>query len=301
MKPPDEQTVLKRSIAATILVGLTGVVFGLLSGSLSIVFDGVFSAVDASMTLLALGVTQLISKQVSNRFQMGFWHIEPMVLVFNGALLILLSFYAFLNAVGSLLSGGRMVELDWAIGYAVVIAIVCATMAIYGRRMNRTIRSEFLALDVKGWIMSGTITVALLLAFTTAAFLKGTAYETWVPYVDPAIVAVLTVCIIPLPLRTVYSGLKEIFLVAPADLDRHVQAIAKDAVARHGLLDYRTAVAKVGRLRMIEIHLIVPPDKDIGSVTTLDAIRSEIGAALGGNERDRWLTIAFTGDVKWAE
>eukprot|EP01031_Cornospumella_fuschlensis_P014966 gene14966-18287_t len=79
MTTATEQTVLKRSIAATIVVGATGVLFGLLSGSVSIVFDGVFSAVDAAMTLLALGVTRLIPRE-SSRFQMGFWHIEPMVL-----------------------------------------------------------------------------------------------------------------------------------------------------------------------------------------------------------------------------
>ncbi len=35
-----EQTALKRSIAATLLVGASGVGFGILSGSLSIAFDG---------------------------------------------------------------------------------------------------------------------------------------------------------------------------------------------------------------------------------------------------------------------
>ena len=74
MTAPTEQAVLKRSIAATIVVGTTGVLFGLLSGSVSIVFDGVFSAVDASMTLLALVVRHKIANP-SNRFQMCFWHI----------------------------------------------------------------------------------------------------------------------------------------------------------------------------------------------------------------------------------
>ena len=42
-----EQRILRLSIGVTVVVSLFGVVFGLLSGSLSIVFDGVFAAIDA--------------------------------------------------------------------------------------------------------------------------------------------------------------------------------------------------------------------------------------------------------------
>ncbi|MCK3780689.1 cation transporter [Ensifer sesbaniae] len=300
MTAPTEQAVLKRSIAATIVVGTTGVLFGLLSGSVSIVFDGVFSAVDASMTLLALGVTQLIPKQ-SKRFQMGFWHIEPMVLLFNAGLLTLLSFYAMVNAVGSILSGGNQLAFDWAIAYAAVVVVICLVMFFYIRRANRPIGSEFLALDVRAWAMSGVITAALLIAFLTAATLKGTAYAHWTPYVDPTILIVLTLCLIPLPIRTVFQALKEIFLVAPAELDERVRQAAANAVARHGFADYRTYVAKVGRSKMIEIYLIGTPETKVGTLAELDRIRAEIGVEIGDPGHDRWLTIAFTGEVQWAE
>ncbi len=103
-----EQRILRLSIGVTVVVSLFGVVFGLLSGSLSIVFDGVFSAIDAAMSGLALFVSRLVTRTGDNRrFQFGYWHIEPMVLAFNGGTLMLLCFYAFLNAVDSFLAGGR--------------------------------------------------------------------------------------------------------------------------------------------------------------------------------------------------
>jgi predicted Co/Zn/Cd cation transporter (cation efflux family) len=103
------------------------------------------------------------------------------------------------------------------------------------------------------------------------------------------------------PLRTVVSALKDVFLVAPAELDQKVRAAAEAAVARHGFLDARTYVAKAGRSRLVEVHFIVPAGFAIGSVGVLDAIREEVGEAIGGAGRDRWLTIAFTGDPKWAD
>ena len=95
-----EQRLLKLSIAVTVAVAAFGVLFGLLSGSMSIMFDGVFSAIDAAMSGLALFASRLVSRVADNRrFQFGYWHIEPMVLAFNGGTLMLLCFYAFLNAV----------------------------------------------------------------------------------------------------------------------------------------------------------------------------------------------------------
>jgi predicted Co/Zn/Cd cation transporter (cation efflux family) len=297
---PQESTVLKRSIAMTLLVGATGVVFGILSGSLSIAFDGVFSVVDASMTGMALLVTQLIARDTSRRFQMGFWHFEPMVLAFNGGLLSLLSFYAFVNAVGTILDGGRALEFGWAIVYSSFVVVVCVVMALYGRRANRTLHSSFIALDVKGWTMSAAITAALLGAFLVAFALEGTPYAHWTPFVDPAILAVLTLCLIPVPLKTVAQAVHDILLLAPADLDALARRVADETVQRHGFLRAHTYVSKAGRSRMVEIHFVVPADRDFGRIGAFDAIREEVGRAIGGAGPDRWLTVAFTGDEKWA-
>lgn len=299
MSASAEQAVLKRSIAATILVGVSGVVFGILSGSLSIAFDGMFSVVDASMTALSLLVVRLISRESSRRFQMGFWHLEPMVLVLNGALLTILTLYAFVNAVAALLAGGREIVFDWAIGYAVIIIAVCLTMFLYGRARNREIHSDFIALDVRGWAMSGLITGALLLAFTLAWMLQDGPYRSWTSYVDPAVLAVLTLIIVPMPLRIVFDALKDIFLIAPRELDASVRAIAAGAVARHGYSDVRTYVAKVGRSRLIELHFIVPVDHPDQSVAAFDRVRAELAEEIGGRAEDRWLTIAFTADPRW--
>src|SRR3981189_3492270 len=107
-----EQRMLRLSIGVTVVVSLFGVVFGLLSGSLSIVFDGVFAPLDAPMSGLALFVSRLVSREGDNRrFQFGYWHIEPMVLAFNGGTLMLLCFYAFLNAADRILGGRRPLDL----------------------------------------------------------------------------------------------------------------------------------------------------------------------------------------------
>jgi len=304
-----EQGVLRISIIVTFVLAVIGIVFGLLSGSFAIVFDGVYALTDATMTIVALLVANLIASSTAvgsarsklvKHFTMGFWHLEPMVLGLNGIMLSGAAVYALINAIGSIMSGGRELNFDQAIIYAVVTLAVTIGMAIYGHRANRTIQSDFVALDAKAWVMSASLTAALFLAFVFGYLVQGTSLEWTSPYVDPVVLAVVCVIIIPIPLGTIKQALADILLVTPADLKRHVDHVAEETVKRHGFLDYRAYVARVGRGRQIELFFIVPSDWPARRLQEWDLIRDEVGEALGDEGPDRWLTIAFTTDPEWA-
>ena len=149
----EEQRFLTVSVVATVAVAAFGILSGLASGSYSIAFEGAYALVDAGMTMLAVWVARLIAQSSQNasarlkeRFSMGLWHLEPIVLGLNGALLITVSTYALINAGITLLSGGTELRFGIAIVYAAVTLAVCAGMIVAGARLNRRIKSDFVAL-----------------------------------------------------------------------------------------------------------------------------------------------------------
>ena len=305
-----EKAALRLSVLCTVLIAILGIVFGAISGSFSIMFDGIYSLTDASMSLLSLMVVNLItahaasgtmSPRLRERFSMGFWHLEPIVLGLNGTLLIGVAVYALINAVASILDGGTQLQFGWAMLYALVTLIACVTIAVFERRANRKIQSDFLALDVKGWIMTGSITAALLIAFTIGFLIQGTGYAWISPYIDPAVLALVCVMIIPLPIGTIRKALADVMMVTPVDLQRHVSEVAEAFAHEQGLLSYRAYVARIGRLSQIELYFIVPAEAPARSIAQWDALRDEVGLRLGGEGPDRWLTVVFTGDLGWAE
>src|SRR5690349_18492433 len=167
-----EQGFLRISVTATVAVAGSGILSGLLSGSHSIAFDGAYSLIDAGMTLLTVWICGLIARSsegrsaiLRDRFTMGLWHLEPIVLALNGALLIAVATYALINAVITTLHGGNELRFGVAMVYAAATGVVCAVMATVGGRVNRRLKSDFIALDVQAWVMSGGIAVALLIAF----------------------------------------------------------------------------------------------------------------------------------------
>ena len=294
-----EQHVLKISIAVTFLLAVAGILFGLLSGSLAIVFDGMFNVVDMIMSILALLVARLLTSEGSRRFQYGYWHVEPMVLVFNGSTLILVCAYALINAIGSLLSGGRELNFDWAVVFALLMSVLSIAMYIYIRQKNRKVDSEFLRLDTHSWLISAVISTSLLFAFGIAACMENTRFSNLTPYVDPLILAILTGGLIFVPMNAVRDAMRDVFLIAPFGLDNEIRAFLDDLIVRQGFKTYSSYVAKIGRAQFIEIHIVVPAGYPISSIEALDLIRSEIRDAIGGDSPQRWLTIAFTAEESW--
>ena len=146
------------------------------------------------------------------------------------------------------------------------------------------------------WLMSGLITVALLAAFVAAMAMKGTAVAHLIPLVDPAVLALLALLILPMPFREARESFAEILVMSPPDLNASVRAAMAQLVARHGFLDYRSYVSKAGSARFIEVAVLLPAELRL-SVGELDALRAEIGEAIGGEGPQRWLTIVFTADT----
>lgn len=294
-----ELRVLKVSITVTFILAIICILFGLLSGSLAIVFDGMFNMVDTAMSILAFLVARLLTSEGSRRFQYGYWHVEPMVLVFNGSILILLCVYALINAIGSLLSGGRALNFDWAFIFALLMSVISIVMYLYVRHKNLKINSEFLRLDTQSWLISASISSSLLVAFWIATFLEGGAYHYLTPYIDPLILAMLTACLIFVPMAAVRDAMRDMFLIAPFNLDERVRSFLDELTIRHGFNKYSSYVAKIGRALFIEIHIVLPPGYPLASIEALDDIRHEIGEAIGGDGPQRWLTVAFTAEESW--
>lgn len=300
MDTSREQTLLKRSIAATLIVGAACVGFGLWMGSQAIVFDGIYSLVDVVLTLVVLAVSRLLSNESSRRFQYGYWHLEPLVVAFNSAMLSLACVYAMVNAITGLMSGGHTLAFGFGAAWAALIGVVSLAIFAYLRRGAKAMSSELLKLDARGWLIGGSLSLGLLIGFSAAVLMAGTRWAPWAGYVDSAVLLVIALCLLPMPAMTVWHALQEVLMVAPGALDRHVRTIMDAVVAEHGFSGYTSYVTRTGRIDVVEIHAIVPVDYPLNGIGQLDAIRQQIADRLGGRSAQYWLSVAFTGDRQWA-
>lgn len=297
-----EQQALRVSLVAILVLAALGIGFGLVSGSSAIIFDGVFSLVDAVMSAVSIVVAGLIarstagrlSERTRRRFTMGFWHFEPMVLAVNALLMMTVAAYALVQSVLTLLSGGRQIEFGPAVAYAAIVLALTSTLGLIEQRANRKIRSAFVAMDVKGWLMSGGVTGALLVAFLIGLLIDGTELAWMMPYVDPAVLMVVAAVLIPVPFSTLRTAVADIALVTPPDVWDEAEQVAARTVETEGFSDFRLYVAQVGRAKQVEIAFHVPAGLAPRPLEDWDRIRAELQRRLGQDDPNHWITVSFT-------
>ena len=234
MDTTPEQSVLKQSIVATALVGTSCIVFGLWIVSQSIVFDGVYSLFDVVLTLGSLAVSRLVGRDGSRRFQYGYWHLEPLVLTFNSAMLSLLCVYALINGIEGLRGEGHVIAFEGGMVWVVAIGAICIGLWLYIGRRARQLGSDLLRLDAKGWLVSGGLNVALLLAFALGAMARNTEFAAAGRYADSLVLVLLAIVMLPMPIASFVHALREVLQIAPADLDRRVRDVLDRVNTEHG-------------------------------------------------------------------
>jgi cation diffusion facilitator family transporter len=298
MQSSSEQRALKFSIALTVVLGVVGVASGLLTGSQAIIFDGMYSFVDVVPTVVSLLVVKLLARGSSRRFQYGYWHLEPLVAVLRDSILTIACIYAAIDAVNSLVSGGHDVAYGLAALWAGGLCVVGLAMALYLRRLAAALQSPMLELDARSWLISACLSLSLLIGFAIAIALQGTAMEGWTRYLDAIALLAMALIMLPMPLIGLWRSMTDVLQVAPEELDQRVHDLMNGVVRERGFLDYSSYIAKAGRGRFVEIHVLVPPDSHIDTAMA-DAIRREIATRLDAGSPYFWLTVDFTADRAW--
>jgi predicted Co/Zn/Cd cation transporter (cation efflux family) len=150
-----------------------------------------------------------------------------------------------------------------------------------------------LEVDARSWLVSACLSLALLIGFVIAAALAGTQWQDWIPYLDAIALLSMALIMLPMPLIGLWRSISDVLQVAPDELDARVHAVMDSVVKERQFLDYSSYIAKVGRGRFVEIHVLVSPESRI-DIETADAIRSEVSQRLNAGTPTFWLTIDFT-------
>jgi cation diffusion facilitator family transporter len=294
----SEQRTLQFSIALTVFLGLLGVASGLVTNSQAIIFDGMYSFVDVVPTVVSLLVVKLIARGTSHRFQYGFWHLEPLVAVLRDAILAVACIYAAIDAIKALTSGGHEVEYGRAALWAGILCVIGFSMTLFLRRRAKALQSPMLEVDARSWVVSTFLSLGLLIGFAIAAALAGTAWQAWIPYLDAIALLSMALIMLPMPLIGLWRSMSDVLQVAPNELDARVHAVMDGVVKEHQFLEYSSYIAKAGRGRFVEIHVLVTPQTRM-EIATADAIRADVSTRLNAGSPTFWLTIDFTADRRW--
>lgn len=142
------------------------------------------------------------------------------------------------------------------------------------------------------------LSATLLVGFLGAMLLKGTAYDDFIPFIDPSLTVLLALLASILPIKVIIKNIKEVLLVSPIQTNERIQEALEDIIAEYHFTDYSCHFAKTGRQYDLEINFLVA-NPNYWSIEQQDALRQVIHNRVVKNLGNTWLTVSFTADKKW--
>jgi cation diffusion facilitator family transporter len=293
---------LKLSIVGTFFMAILGLTFALLTHSEAILLDGVFSLVLLVMSLITLAVAKLVVSPDSHQFQFGFAHFEPLWNTLRALIVLVICAFAFFAAIDDLLHGGRNLQFGLATIYSVIATLGCALIAFFMARYRHKSQSSLVAIDAKAWFVDTIISCSILIGFIVIYFAKNTFLNEYLAYVDPLLVAVIVLIVIPIPIKLLKENLREVFWLAPdLGVQQEIKKRINDAIIDYDVSDVRIRLAKLGRYITLNAYIIVPASFKLNKIEDLDDIREKIKVKLLQYHPNMIFDIVFTADKTWSE
>lgn len=293
-----EHTALCVSLAGAIFMALLGFGFSIFTASEAIFLDGVFSLVNVTMGVITLRVSRLVFEPSSNRFHFGKAQVEPLLNTTKGLLFFGVVVVAGYAAAKSILMGGQEMIFSWAFLYSLIAAGGCLGIGLYLNKQNEDNPTPLLAVEAKGWMIDAVLSGVVLLAFGGGYILSKTAYAGFTVYIDPGLVILMSLFVLPVPYKILKDNLWDLLLGAPdEDIQEGVHEIVTRTLKAAPIEDFDLRFAKTGRFIFCDI-LVLISKKENYFLSSFDPIRKKIMREIEQQYPEIDLVIELTADKK---
>ncbi|RUO23976.1 cation transporter [Aliidiomarina minuta] len=256
------------------LFALSGLIMGLLSGSIMILFDSAYSLIGLLLAALSLFAMRAANKPASRRYPFGRMTAEPLAVLLKGLVLLLICLLSLFSAAWTLWQGGRAVEMDLVLIFGAINVIGCAITWAYLARCRKDSDGPLLVAEVRQWQMDTWLSAAVLIGFIIAFAISLTPYQHLAVYADPVMVLLIVSYFFKTPLGMMKKALREILLIsADSSLIERLQQQLHDSQVPVSTI----RAAQVGSYLLIDVDVPEQHAEHAGQVRrTIERLCTEL-------------------------
>lgn len=253
------RTVLAQVLGLNLLVTAAKIIVGLLTGSISMVADGVHSATDAASNVVGLIGSQWAGRPADEDHPYGHHKYETFATLGIGLLLVITSWGILQSILTRVTSGGTPEVGALSFGVMLVTLVINLGVMRYERRRGDQLQSQLLLADATH--TQSDIFVSLSVIGSLIAVLLG-----WV-WVDVVVACVIFVIVAWAGLQIIYQAaqvLSDTIVIDPAVVEETVLSI--DAIESCHKIRSRGTEQSV----YLDLHIRVDPHMTIEQAHRLD-------------------------------
>lgn len=302
MNVSHEQNILTFSACGALFFALLALIWGVIAKSQMIMFDGIYSFISLLLTGLYFYAARNIAMGSDENFPFGRTQMEPMVIVVQSIVLLLVCIKAFRNAVISLFSGGQEINSLSGMAYAAVGVTGCFIGWYYVTHTGSkdAAKSDLIRTQGAQWLMDTLLSLAVLIGFFISHIIQCAGYMQYAKYMDPLMVTISVLFFVREPIVSLIDGIKGIMIMTPEKaIYRTSKEAMKEIANQKGFEDIILRLGKSGRELIYEVSFVAKDPNNSLSVGEMDAIHREAETRLRNLfDRPLRLRVSFVHDRK---
>jgi len=301
-KNEKQSNLLIYSILFSAILSIIAFIIGFMTSSQVILFDGIFTLIGIALTFLSILSAQFIKKKDFKNYPFGKEAFEPFIVIAQYCIILAVCVSNMISAVRVILEGGADVDINSGFLYGFISAVLCYLAYMFLKFIAKRSATGIEEVEVTQWKFSFLFSLAMLAGFGVAWILSKTRLLPFVSYVDPVLAILITLLFIKTSVSSLRTSIKELLHAVPSlELTSLIEEKINQINLNYHFTDTVLRIGKVGQEIIIEIDYIIEENSELDSIRKQDTLRAELNRSLSEIPYEKWLSLTFTGDIKWAE
>ena len=225
-----EKKAMSVSLYGNLFFVIVEIVMAIYTSSQAVLLDAIYDGVEFCMLLPSLFLIPLLYKPSNEKHPVGYMQIESMFVVVKGITMTGVTVGLILNNIEIMIHGGRKVAFDTIAWFELFAFFLGITVSIYLKYKNRLMDSPLITMEMEGWEIDSIASFGMAIAFFLPVLLPFPWFRPITPYLDQIITVTLSIFMLPTPIKTVITGLRDLFLIPPEEetVDEIKESVALD-------------------------------------------------------------------------
>jgi len=273
----------KRALAISMYGGILFViiefVMAIFTTSQSILMDSVYDAAELIMVIASLRIIPLLYRPTTEKHPFGYSQVETIFITIKGSMLTAVTVGLVLSNIQIIRDGGHIVPFASVAAFEFSAVFISLIVILILRKLYKKTSSILVKVEIDGWIIDTIASAGLGIAFILPKLFNWEWLIHITPYLDQIMAIVLSVFILPIPIKTVIVSLRELFLFAPDnETVENIKNISSRVLSAYNIDIITYDIIKTGRKLWISLYFKTP--NDTISISALAKIQKELEAAL---------------------
>ena len=250
------------SMYGNLLFVIIELVMAVYTSSQAVLLDAVYDGIEFFMLLPSVLMIPLLYKPSSEKRPFGYMQVETIFLVVKGITMTAVTLGLIVNNLDLLLHGGRRISFDTVAYFELFACVLSLGVVVYLKRKNRSLNSPLIETEMQGWKIDCVVSLGMAAAFFLPRMLPDGPWQVLTPYLDQIITIVLSMFMLPAPIRMVISGLRDLLLLPPdQETVQNIHQIVEQSLQGTNYAQIQHEIVKTGRKLWISTYITLEKDE----------------------------------------